>query len=89
MALGAEPASVLRMVLGDVLRLGVTGVVIAAPLWVIAARLLKTLLFGVTEHDPATLAAALAVILSVALAAGLLPAWRASRIDPNTAIRHD
>jgi putative ABC transport system permease protein len=89
MALGAEPGSVLRMVLADVLRLGVAGLVIAAPLWVLAARLLKTLLFGVTEHDPATLAAAFAAILAVALGAGFLPAWRASRIDPNSAIRHD
>jgi predicted permease len=87
MALGAEPRSILRMVLGDVFRLGAAGLVLAAPLWWIAGRLLKTLLFGVTERDPASLAIALALALAVALGAGFFPAWRASRIDPNSAIR--
>jgi predicted permease len=89
MALGAEPWSILRMVLADVLRLGAAGIVIAAPLWAMSGRLLETLLFGVTQHDPATLAAALAIVIAVAAAAGFLPAWRASRLDPNSAIRHD
>jgi len=89
MALGAEPGAVMRMVLADVFRLGAAGLAVAAPLWIAASRLLKTLLFGVTEHDPATLAAALALVLAVALGAGFIPAWRASRIDPNSAIRHE
>jgi predicted permease len=89
MALGAEPGSIMRMVLGDVLRLGAAGILIAAPLWALTGRLLGTLLFGVTQHDPSTLAAALAVVIAVAAAAGFLPAWRASRLDPNSAIRQD
>jgi predicted permease len=87
MALGAEPRSILRMVLADVFRLGAAGLALAAPLWWITGRLLKTLLFGVTEHDPASLAVALSLVLAVALGAGFFPAWRASRIDPNAAIR--
>ncbi len=89
MALGAEPGSVVRMVLADVFRMGAVGVAIAVPLWAWGGRLLKSLLFGVTEHDPATLATAFAIVVAVAFAAGLGPAWRASRIDPNTAIRHE
>jgi ABC-type antimicrobial peptide transport system permease subunit len=54
-----------------------------------SGSLLETLLFGVTQHDPATLAAALGIVIAVAAAAGFLPAWRASRLDPNSAIRHD
>jgi predicted permease len=89
MALGAEPGKVLRMVLADVVRLGLAGIVIAVPLWILSGRLLKALLFGVTERDPLTLAAALAVVLVAAVASGFVPAWRASRIDPNSAIRHE
>jgi predicted permease len=89
MALGAEPGSIMRMVLADVLRLGAAGIAIAAPLWALAGRLLQTQLFGVTQHDPSTLAAALAIVIAVAAAAGFLPAWRASRLDPNSAIRQD
>jgi predicted permease len=89
MALGADPGSVIRMVLADVLRLGAAGLAIAAPLWFLTARFLKSLLFGVTEHDPATLLGSLALVVLVAVGAGLAPAWRASRIDPNSAIRYE
>jgi predicted lysophospholipase L1 biosynthesis ABC-type transport system permease subunit len=89
MALGAEPGAVLLMVLAEVLRLGGWGIAIAVPLWALAGRLLRSLLFGVTEHDPWTLALALAIVITVAAAAGFIPAWRASRIDPNSAIRHE
>jgi predicted permease len=89
MALGAEPGVVMRMVLGDVLRLGAAGLALAVPLWIAGSRVLKTLLFGVTERDPATLALAFALVLAVALSAGFIPAWRAARIDPNSAIRHE
>jgi predicted permease len=89
MALGAQPGAVMRMVLGEVLWLGAIGVAVAVPLWIVAGRILKTLLYGVSEHDPATLALALAVLITVAGSAGFVPAWRASRIDPTTAIRDE
>jgi ABC-type antimicrobial peptide transport system permease subunit len=47
------------------------------------------MLFGVTERDPLTLALSILLLASVAAAAGSIPAWRASRIDPNVAIRYE
>ena len=50
-------------------------------------RVLSTLLFGVTPTDPATFVGVPALLLSVALAAGGIPAWRATRVDPVVALR--
>jgi predicted permease len=89
MALGAQPSNVLRMVLSEVLWLGGIGIALAVPLWIGAGRLLRSLLFGVTDRDPLTLALAVLLLAAVAAAAGFIPAWRASRIDPNLAIRYE
>jgi putative ABC transport system permease protein len=89
MALGAAPGSIMRMVLGEVARLGLIGVAIAVPMWAAAGRLLRSLLFGVTERDPGTLLLAVAVLGAVAVIAGMVPAWRAARIDPISAIRSE
>jgi predicted permease len=89
MALGAAPADVLRMVLAEVLWLGGIGIGIAIPLWIASGRLLRSILFGVTERDPLTLALAVTLLAAVAAAAGFIPAWRASRLDPNLAIRYE
>src|SRR5262249_23006737 len=62
MALGANPASVLRMVFSEVFRLGFIGVAIAAPLWIAGGRLLHSLLFGVTERDPLPLLASVVLL---------------------------
>ena len=77
------------MVVGEVLRLGASGVAIAIPLWAVSGRVLRSMLFGVTDRDPLTLGLALAVVIVMSAAAGFIPAWRAARIDPNSAIRHD
>jgi ABC-type antimicrobial peptide transport system permease subunit len=69
--------------------LGAAGIALAIPLWLIGGRVLKTLLFGVTERDPSTLVLSLALLIAVAAAAGALPAWRAAHIDPTSAIRHE
>jgi len=55
----------------------------------VLARLLEWLFFGVGASDPATFAGAAAVLLGVGVLACLLPAWRACRIDPLTALRHE
>ncbi|HEX8945325.1 MAG TPA: ABC transporter permease [Gemmatimonadaceae bacterium] len=87
MSLGADRRRVRRMVLGEggvLLALGLVGGLIGA---LFATRLLSSLLFGITAHDPATLGAVAAVLAAVGVAACWLPAARAARVDPATALR--
>jgi predicted permease len=87
MALGAERHAVLRLVLSDVLRLAAVGVALGLGASLIAGRLVETQLFGLRPDDPLTLAAATALLLGVVVLAGALPARRATRVDPVTALR--
>src|SRR5262249_41403045 len=88
-ALGARPVAVLRMVLrqGLILTLLGVGIGIAASLG--ATRLLESQLFGVTPTDPVTFVVAPILLLTVALLAGLVPARRATNVDPLIAIRQE
>jgi predicted permease len=89
MALGAEPGSVIRMVLRQVALLVGAGVLAGglASLW--AARYAGTLLYGLEPRDPATLATSAAVLMAVGAVAGWLPARRAARIDPARVLRDE
>ncbi len=89
MSLGADAASVRRMVLaqGGVL-LGV-GLVVGATGALLATRLLRGLLFGVAPYDPATLMGVTLVLTAVGVAGCWLPAARAARVDPGVALRAD
>jgi len=87
MALGARPRDLNRMVIGDGSRIVLAGVAIGAAAAVMVGRLVTTLLAGVSASDPITLVAVGAALLVVALAASYIPARRASRIDPATALR--
>jgi predicted permease len=89
MALGAEPKQVLWLVQRQVAWLGVAGLIVGVPLGFAASPLLGTLLFGVAPSDPWTMAMAAGVMLSVALLAGYLPARRAARMNPLTALRRE
>jgi ABC-type antimicrobial peptide transport system permease subunit len=89
MALGAQRGTVVWMVLRDVLILAILGLAISLPLAFGASKLIESLLFGVKPGDPRALAAAIAILLSAAVAAGYLPARKASRIDPMTAVRDE
>ena len=89
MALGAQRGTVVWMVLRDVLTLAVLGLAISLPAALGAPKFIESLLFGVKPGDPRAVAAAVTILLSAALAAGYLPARRASRIDPMTAVRHE
>ena len=86
-ALGATPASVLRLVVGDGVRLAGLGVAIglAAAWW--AARFLQGLLYGVEAHEPWLYAGLAAVLFAVSIVAVYLPARRASKVDPIIALR--
>ena len=89
MAMGANPASVMRMVLREVLWLGVMGAAIAVPIWAAAGRFIDSQFYGVTSRDPFTIGASILILGMVAGAAGCIPALRAARIDPVSAIRYE
>jgi len=88
-ALGAEPASVMRMMLARGLQPVAAGILIGLPVAAWACRFVAGLLFGMRAFDAATIAAAAATLAVVALAAGLVPARRAARVDPMAALRQD
>jgi ABC-type antimicrobial peptide transport system permease subunit len=89
MALGAERVSVLWTVLRQALVLAVAGVVLGLPAALGAGHLIESLLFGLAPRDPATIAAAAAVLVAVAVLAGYIPAMRAMRVEPVIALRDE
>jgi predicted permease len=89
LALGAAQARVLGMVLGEVGRLTLLGIVLGVGCAIAGTRLLTSFLFGVEATDPTTLAFSAAVLAGVALAAGALPAWHAARLDPMETLREE
>jgi predicted permease len=89
MALGAQRGVVVWMVLREVCILAATGLAISVPTTLAASRLLESFLFGMKPTDPRALLLAIAILLSAALLAGYVPARRAARIDPLTALRHE
>jgi ABC-type antimicrobial peptide transport system permease subunit len=86
-ALGATPRSIVRMVMGEGAVLTGAGIVLGLGGALLLSRFLRALLYGVEPADPATLGAVAAVLTVVALAACLVPAVRALRIDPMAALR--
>jgi putative ABC transport system permease protein len=89
MALGAQPRDVLRLVLGQSLRLTLAGLALGLCGALAVTRVLTTMLFGVEPTDPATFAAAALVLGAAALLACLLPARRATKVDPMVALRYE
>ncbi len=88
-ALGAQGARVVWMVLREVVILAAVSLAIGVPAALGAARLVQSLLFGVQPNDPKALIAAAAILMGAALFAAYVPARRASRIDPMVAVRHE
>jgi predicted permease len=89
MALGATPGNVQGQVLRETMRLALAGIAVGLVASVALARLISTLLYETSPVDPMTFAATGALLVSVAALAGYLPALRASRVDPMTALRAD
>jgi ABC-type antimicrobial peptide transport system permease subunit len=88
-ALGAEFGRVVRMVLGEVGRIVIAGVMIGLIVSAGATRLVKAFLYGLTPNDPATLVGSALILLAVGICAAALPAWRAARVDPVDALRNE
>jgi predicted permease len=88
-ALGARPGDVLRMVLGQALRLAALGLLLGAVAAAALSRALVSLLFELSPTDPATFAAVALVLAGAALLAATLPARRAARLDPLQALRSE
>jgi putative ABC transport system permease protein len=90
MALGAQPEDVLRLVVRQGMRLALTGIAAGLAIgFFLLRKLLAPLLFGLTTTDPVTLAGTAVFIAAIALAACYLPARRATRVDPLTALRYE
>jgi ABC-type antimicrobial peptide transport system permease subunit len=88
-ALGAQSQDVVRLVVGEGLRVSVAGIVIGSVVALGAARYVGPLLFRVSPRDPLVLGGVAAALLTVAVVASVLPAWRATRVDPSVALRGD
>jgi putative ABC transport system permease protein len=86
-ALGAQVRDVLQLVIGAGLRFGIIAVVVGLGITLLTGRLVAPLLFEVSPRDPMILGAVGAVLLGVAVVASGIPALRATRVDPNVALR--
>ncbi|MEP7132876.1 MAG: ABC transporter permease [Acidobacteriota bacterium] len=88
-ALGAAPSDVLRLVLSRAFLLAALGAVAGTAVALVATRAMRTLLFRVAPGDPVALAAGALIVVSIALLAAWLPARRATRTDPMTALKQE
>jgi ABC-type antimicrobial peptide transport system permease subunit len=88
-ALGAQSRQVLRLVITSGVRVAGGGIVIGAVIALVASSFIEPLLYGVSPKDPLVYSIAATALLGVAVLACLLPALRATRVDPNVALRTD
>jgi putative ABC transport system permease protein len=89
MALGATPRDLVASVLHQTVVWIGSGALAGLAITLLVARSLSSLLYGVEPSDPATLIASVLLLFGVGALAACIPAWRASRIDPMVALRHE
>jgi predicted permease len=88
-ALGAQPSSIVTLVLGGAVKMATFGVVVGLLLSLAVSRLLQAMLFGLKSTDPATYIAVSVILLPIIVLAAALPAWRSSHVDPMIALRNE
>jgi putative ABC transport system permease protein len=89
MAMGAQSGRVLRLVVGQGMRLALAGLVLGVVIALAAMRVLSTLLFGVSAHDPLIFVGVSVVLMAAAILACYIPARRAMKVDPMVALRYE
>jgi putative ABC transport system permease protein len=89
LALGPQPGNVLRLVLKQGLGLAFVGVITGLAGAMLLAKVLDTLLFGISAHDPMTFLGVAVILLLAALIACYVPARRAANVDPMVALRYE
>jgi putative ABC transport system permease protein len=89
LALGAQRRDVMRLVLGHGMKMALAGVSLGLIVALGLTRLISKMLYGVSATDPATFVAITVLLITVALLACLIPAWRATQVDPLVALRNE
>jgi putative ABC transport system permease protein len=89
MALGAQPADVMRQIIRQAARLAIVGLAVGMPAAFVLTRLMESLLFGVSATDPPTFVGVALLLAGVSLMAAFVPARRAMRVDPMVALRYE
>lgn len=89
MALGAERAQIIRRILMDAFGMALGGIALGLPAAFAASQLVKSMLFGLTATDQATVIGSIVLLMVATAAAAYLPGQRAARVDPMTALRHE
>jgi putative ABC transport system permease protein len=89
LALGAQASGVLRMVIGQGVRLAAAGVLLGVSASVLLSKWVASQLYDISPYDPLTLGCVSSFVVAVTLLACLIPARRAARVDPMVALRHE
>jgi ABC-type antimicrobial peptide transport system permease subunit len=89
LVLGAKTRQVLTMVLGEASWLSLAGVVVGVVGGLLLIRFIRSMLYGLHDYDPVSIAGSVLLLMAVALLAGFIPARRASRVQPMQALRHE
>ncbi len=89
MALGAQGGRILRMVLREIVLLAAIGLTIGIPIVLAVSRYVKSFMYGIEPNDPLSVTLAVLTLIAAGMLSAFIPACRAARIDPMTALRHD